>query len=130
MWHIKTSTRMTERSRTWYLNQAGSFSGERIDLPNPYFGKNNAAFSIALTKVGSETLIALNSSEFKGHQAGFGKFAFQLFALRDGQFVEVTKEKVVGQLQNDEANQSLIRFFDVDGDGDQDIYLSRYRSQC
>lgn len=63
------------------LNRIGGFDGVRLDLPNPYFGKNNAAFSIEAAAVNGERLVALDSSEFRGHTTGFRKFAFQLFAF-------------------------------------------------
>jgi hypothetical protein len=51
---------------------------------------------------------------------------FQLFAYRDGQFIEVTEDLVSGTIDNDYANQSQIRVLDLDADGDQDIYFARY----
>ena len=41
-------------------------------------------------------------------------------------FVEVTKETLVGSVNNKEASQSFIRFVDLDGDGDEDFYLTKY----
>lgn len=108
------------------LNRQGSFSGARLDLPNPPFGSNNAAFSIETAWVNGEQLVALTSSEFRGHSVGFRKFAFQLFAFRKGVFFEVTKDILSGKIEIDEAGQAEIRFSDIDSDGDIDIYLSRY----
>ncbi len=108
------------------FNRNGRFSGESLDLPNPVFGENTAAFSIATVPFKGETLIALTSAEFRGHHLPFRKFVFQLFAYRGGQFVEVTKDLVSGTIDNDQANQSQIRVLDLDADGDQDIHFARY----
>ena len=108
------------------LNEDGILIGQRIDLPNPYFGKDNSAFSIALTKAGGETLVALDSSQFRGNHFDFRKFALQMFSLRGDTLVEVTDEKIVGKIDSDLASQSFVRVFDIDGDGDDDIYLTRY----
>ena len=73
-----------------------------------------------------EVVVALTPSYIASHEQGFRKLALQLFARRDGQFIEVTKERLVGSVNNREANQSFIRFADVDGNGDEDFYLTRY----
>ena len=108
------------------FNKDGTFSGESLDLPNPVFGENTAAFSIAIVPFNNERLIALTSAEFRGHHLPFRKFVFQLFAYRGGQFVELTEELVSGTIDNDQANQAQIRVLDLDGDGDEDIYFGRY----
>jgi hypothetical protein len=108
------------------FNKNGSFSGERVDLPNPYFGENTAAFYITTVRFGAERLVALTTAEFRGHHIGFRKFVFQLYAYRDGKFVEVTKDLVSGKIDTDEANQAQIQVLDLDSDGDDDIYFGRY----
>jgi hypothetical protein len=108
------------------FNRKGTFAGESLDLPNPVFGENNAAFSIATVPFNGETLIALTTAEFRGHHLPFRGFVFQLFAYRGGEFVEVTEDLVSGTIDNDEANQSQIRVLDLDADGDEDIYFARY----
>jgi hypothetical protein len=108
------------------FNKNGSFSGERVDLPNPYFGENTAAFYITTVRFGAERLIALTTAEFRGHHIGFRKFVFQLYAYRNGKFVEVTEDLVSGKIDTDEANQAKIQVLDLDSDGDDDIYFGRY----
>ena len=109
------------------FNKNGTFQTGIKLLPNPAFGRKTSAFGIGGTKTASgEVIVALTSSYIPSHQQGFSKFALQLFAWRDGQFVEVTKERLVGSVNNREANQSFIRFADVDGNGDEDFYLTRY----
>jgi len=107
-------------------NGGGAMNGRRIDLPNPPFGENNAAHSIAAVRIGGGTLFALASSNFPGHEEGFDGFALQMFALSDGRMIEVTNERLVGRVANDLSNQSYIRFDDIDGDGDDDLWLTRY----
>jgi len=109
------------------FNENGNFRTGIKLLPNPAFGRKTSAFGIGGTKTANgEVVVALTSSSIQSHEQGFSKFALQLFAWRDGQFVEVTKERLVGSVNNREANQSFIRLADLDGDGDEDFYLTRY----
>ena len=108
------------------INRQGSFREGRLFLPNTPFGRDNSAFGIASTVADSEVLVALTSSELKSFETGWQKFVLQIFALRNGQFVEVTDQKLVGRINNITANQSFVRFADIDGDGDDDLYISRY----
>jgi hypothetical protein len=109
------------------FNKNGTFQTGIKLLPNPAFGRKTSAFGIGGTKTANgEVVVALTSSYIASHEQGFSKFALQLFAWRDSHFVEVTKERLVGSVNNKEANQSFIRFADVDGDGDEDFYLTRY----
>ena len=105
-----------------------SYFSQRIELPNPPFGSNNSAFGIGAGRLGGEVVVALTSLEYQRHQgnATFRKFAFQLFALRNGQFVDVTNDKLSGKIRNKNAGQKFVKFFDIDGDGDDDIYLTLY----
>jgi hypothetical protein len=109
------------------LNSGGKFRS-RIDLPGPPFGSNNSAFGIGAGKLGQTPVVALTSSEFRGHKEGFSKFAFQLFAWQGGRFLDVSGSALSGRISNRTANQSFVKFKDIDGDGDDDIYLTRYDS--
>ena len=111
-------------------NRGGAFAADRIDIPNPPYGRNNAAHAIASTRVAGQMLFALASSNFPSHEEGFDGFALQMFALRGGRMVEVTNERLVGRVANDRSTQSYIRFDDIDGDGDDDLWLTRYDAKA
>jgi hypothetical protein len=49
-----------------------------------------------------------------------------MFAWRGNGFEEVTGTLLEGKIKNKEANQSFVEFADIDGDGDDDLYLTRY----
>jgi hypothetical protein len=112
-----------------YVNfhKKGSFRTGINLLPNPAFGRKTSSFGIGGTKMANgEVVVALTSSYFPSEEQGFSKFALQLFAWRDTKFKEVTKDLLVGSVTNREATQSFIRFADLDGDGDEDFYLTKY----
>jgi len=110
------------------LNSGGRFRGP-ILLPNPPFGRQTSSFGINGTRTrDGATVVALTSSYYPSHQEGLSRFALQMFELRGNQFVEVTNSRLSGKVKTDEATQAFIRFSDIDGDGDQDFYLTRYGS--
>jgi hypothetical protein len=113
--------------RSYVILNAGDgiFVRRRIELPNPYFGKDNAAISIGTITVDGQHFVALVSSHFPGPQTGFTRFKLQLFVLRNQEFLEVTDKILVGKMDN-KASDGVIRFFDIDGDGDKDLYLTSY----
>lgn len=73
-------------------------------------------------------VVALNSSFLPSHEEGFSRFALQLFQWDGLRFIDVTASRLSGSVRMKEANQSHIRFADIDGDGDEDFYLTRYDS--
>lgn len=108
------------------LNSGGSFKGPML-LPNPPFGRNTSSFGIGGTKTNDgAVIVALTSSYFPSHQEGFSKFALQIFQLQGNRFVDVTSTRLSGGVSMKEATQAFIRFADIDGDGDEDFYLTRY----
>ena len=109
------------------LNEGGRFRSGPILLPNPPFGRNTSSFGIGGTRTrDGATVVALTSSYLPSHEEGFSRFALQLFELRGRQFVDVTASRLSGSVRMREANQSFVRFADIDGDGDEDFYLTLY----
>ena len=110
------------------FNQGGRFGGPQL-LPSPPFGKNTSSFGIGGTRLrDGAVVVALNSSFLPSHEEGFSRFALQLFQWDGLRFIDVTASRLSGSVRMKEANQSHIRFADIDGDGDEDFYLTRYDS--
>ncbi len=122
------SNKTPPASRNAYMliNKDGSFPGPSVPLPDPPYGAEQAGFYLATTRLNGVPLVALDSSaNVNGPYRGV---AVQLFAYANGAFTEVTKNLLSGELPaQDTANQARLRFMDIDGDGNPDLYLSLYR---
>lgn len=109
------------------LNTGGGFRRGPILLPGPPFGRNTSSFGIGGTRTSDgATVVVLNSSYLPSHEEGFSRYALQLFEMRGNQFVDATASRLSGSMSLKEANQSFVRFADIDGDGDEDFYFTLY----
>lgn len=126
MGHPFSASDLSKHQSYVSFNQGGRFTGPRL-LPAPPFGRNTSSFGIGGTRTrDGAVVVALDSSYLPSHEEGFSRFALQLFQWDGKRFVDVTGSRLSGSVRMNEANQSHIRFADIDGDGDEDFYLTRY----
>lgn len=126
-WGSKTPTFPGEVESYALRNNGGFFDTKPIVAPNPHFAPDSGAFTFTMLQEGDERLFFVHSSFYGGPDGSdFHDAYLQAYRFVDGAFVEVTDEVIDKQLPLWSANQSYVRFNDIDKDGDLDMYFALY----